>query len=80
MANQYQSDLAAQRKVAVAVLRLGQATVAELANHWNLPRQTVARWAAGIDVAGARARAVSGAVVREGLRQAIKPRRARTRT
>lgn len=77
MANQYQSEMGAQRKAAIAILAQGLATVAELARHWNLPRQTVARWARGIDVAGARERAVHGVVARQFLTQNDLPRRGR---
>jgi transposase-like protein len=54
MANQYQSDLNEQRKVATKLLTRGQVTVAEIAAHYGLARQTVAVWAKGIDVAAAR--------------------------
>ena len=55
MANQYSSELTAQRAIAVKLLSRGQATVAEIATHYGLARQTVQRWADGIDVAEARA-------------------------
>lgn len=55
MANQYSQDYAAERAVAVRLLRRGEATVAEIANHFGLARQTVAVWARGIDVAKLRA-------------------------
>ena len=64
MANQYQSELTEERKIAFRLLRSGQATVAELATHFGLARQTVQRWAGGIDVAGARAEAIAKAVQR----------------
>ncbi len=64
MANQYSSELSEQRKVAVAVLDAGLATVAELAGHFGLARQTVQRWAdaSGVNVGAARAKAVAEAV------------------
>ncbi len=54
MANQYKSELTEQRKVAVKLLSRGQVTVAEIAAHYGLARQTVAVWARGLDVAKAR--------------------------
>jgi transposase-like protein len=54
MANQYSSELTEQRAIAVKLLSRGQATVQEIATHYGLARQTVQRWAAGIDVAAAR--------------------------
>ena len=66
MANQYQSELTEERKIAVKLLSRGLATVAELAAHFGLARQTVQRWAQGIDVAGARAEAIAQAVKRAG--------------
>jgi len=54
MANQYSSELNEQRKVATKLLSRGQVTVAEIAGHYGLARQTVQRWADGIDVAAAR--------------------------
>lgn len=54
MANQYSSELTEQRAVAVKLLSRGQVTVAEIAAHYGLARQTVQRWAVGIDVAAAR--------------------------
>ena len=59
MANQYTSELAEQRAIAVKLLRGGHATVAELAAHFGLARQTVQHWAANIDVAGARSARIS---------------------
>lgn len=64
MANQYQSELTKEHKIAVKVLSRGQATVAEVATHFGLARQTVQRWARGIDVAAVRAEAVARAVER----------------
>ncbi len=64
MANQYSSELTAQRAIAVTLLSRGQATVAEIASHYGLARQTVQRWADGIDVATARADCVARAVKR----------------
>ena len=56
MANQYQSELNEQRKVATKLLSRGQVTVAEIAAYYGLARQTVQRWVDtdGIDVAAAR--------------------------
>lgn len=68
MANQYSSELTEQRAIAVKLLSRGQATVAELAAHFGLARQTVARWADGIDVAGSRAETVAKAVKRASRR------------
>jgi transposase len=55
MANQYSSELTEQRAIAEKLLRRGHATVSELAAHFGLARQTVQRWADGIDVSAARA-------------------------
>lgn len=54
MANQYQSDLNEQRKIATKLLSRGQVTVAEIAAYYGLARQTVAVWARDIDVSAAR--------------------------
>lgn len=54
MANQYSSELTEQRAVAVKLLSRGQVTVAEIAAHYGLARQTVAVWARDIDVAKSR--------------------------
>ena len=64
MANQYSSELTEQRAVAVKLLTRGQATVAEIAAHYGLARQTVQRWADGIDVAAARKVWIARAVER----------------
>lgn len=69
MANQYSSELTEQRAIAVKLLARGQATVAELAAHFGLARQTVQRWADGIDVAAARAGAVARAIDRASPRK-----------
>lgn len=68
MANQYSSELTEQRAIAVKLLSRGQATVAEIAAHYGLARQTVQRWAAGIDIAAARAECVAKAVKRASRR------------
>jgi DNA invertase Pin-like site-specific DNA recombinase len=54
MANQYSSELNEQRKIATKLLSRGQVTVAEIASYYGLARQTVQRWADGIDVAAVR--------------------------
>jgi transposase-like protein len=64
MANQYSSQLTEQRAIAEKLLRRGYATIAEIANHYGLPRQTVAVWAKGIDVAAARQAFIARAVQR----------------
>ena len=64
VANQYSSELTEQRKVAVKLLTRGYCTVAEIAAHYGLARQTVAVWARGIDVAAARQAFVARAVKR----------------
>ena len=63
MANQYTRE-PPQRAIAVKLLSRGQATVAEIAAHYGLARQTVQRWADGIDVAKARADCIARAVKR----------------
>lgn len=66
MANQYSSELTAERAVAVKLLARGYATVQEIATHYGLARQTVQRWAdvEAIDVPAARAAFVARAVKR----------------
>jgi transposase-like protein len=54
MANQYSSELTEERAIAVKLLSRGYLTVAEIAHHYGKPRQTVAVWARGIDVAAGR--------------------------
>lgn len=54
MANQYSSELTEQRAIAEKLLRRGQVSVSEIAAYFGLARQTVQRWAEGIDVAAAR--------------------------
>jgi hypothetical protein len=75
MANQHMSDLTEQRKIAERVLASGAATVAELANYWGLPRQTVQRWANGLDVAALRRSAVTAAIWQATRREAPAPTR-----
>jgi hypothetical protein len=53
MANQYTPE-PPERAIAVKLLTKGLATVAELATHFGLARQTVQGWARGIDVAAMR--------------------------
>lgn len=62
--NQYSSKLTEQRAVAVKLLARGYATVQEIATHYGLARQTVQRWASGIDVGAARQAFVARAVKR----------------
>jgi transposase-like protein len=69
MANQYSSELTEQRAIAVKLLSRGQATVAEIAAHYGLARQTVAVWSRGIDVGAARAAFVARAVKRASPRK-----------
>jgi hypothetical protein len=64
MANQYVADYPEQRAIAVKLLTRGYCTVAELASHFGLARQTVAVWARGIDVAEARRAFIARAVNR----------------
>jgi transposase-like protein len=64
MANQYSSELKEQRAIAEKLLRRGYATVAEIAAHYGLARQTVQVWARDIDVGAARAAFVARAVKR----------------
>lgn len=64
MANQYSSQLTEQRAIAVKLLSRGQATVAEIATHYGLARQTVAVWSRGIDVKAARSAFIARAVER----------------
>jgi transposase-like protein len=63
MANQYTAE-PPERAIAVKLLTKGLATVSELANHYGLARQTVQRWAEGIDVAAARKAWIARAVER----------------
>lgn len=63
MANQYSPE-PPERAIAVKLLTRGQATVAEIAAHYGLARQTVQRWAEGIDVSGARAEFIARAIKR----------------
>jgi transposase-like protein len=69
MANQYFSELLEKRIIAEKLLTQGLVTVAEIANHFGLSRQTVAVWARGIDVSLARREAIARAVQRVSRRK-----------
>ena len=69
MANKYSSNLTVEREIAVRLLTRGYCTVAEIAHHYGKPRQTVAVWASGIDVATARDRFVKAMIARVSRRK-----------